>query len=360
MIEGQAQEIRADDAKTLVRDRIDAGSFPFQLLHELAVIPHKQWLIKGVFAAGETSAWIGPPGSLKSALLAQAAWCVATGDEWHGRKNKGQAGVLYFALERADLVKRRLSAERERAGLMAHDRLPIAVAPIMVDLMDPATVTKVVATIKRASEEFQIPVGLVIFDTFAKLIAAGGGDENLARDQGRVFANIQRVKQATGVHVALVGHTGKDQTRGARGSNAILGDVDLLVMITGEGIKTAEVTKGNDMPEGPLFSFESEMHVFGTDEDGDTIDVNIISAREIEAKTNGKAEKPLTGNAKSMFMLLSDAGPEGLTTEEWNLRAREQGIGVKRRVTLYETRSKLKSTGHIRCYNDRWTVNHTG
>ena len=59
--------------------------------------------------------------------------------------------------------------------------------------------------------------GLVIFDTFAKLIAAGGGDEDKAKDQGRVFSNIERIKSELELainsrpHVALVGHTGKDE-----------------------------------------------------------------------------------------------------------------------------------------------------
>jgi hypothetical protein len=52
------------------------------------------------------------------------------------------------------------------------------------------------------------------------LIAAVGGDENSAKDQRAIFANLQRVKNATGVHVALIGHTGKDESRGARGSRA--------------------------------------------------------------------------------------------------------------------------------------------
>jgi hypothetical protein len=69
----------------------------------------------------------------------------------------------------------------------------------------------------------------------------------------------------------------KNETRGPRGSNAILGDVDLMITITGDSIKTATITKANDMPEGPLFSFKSEVHEFGADEDGDVISVNIIS-----------------------------------------------------------------------------------
>jgi hypothetical protein len=108
-----------------------------------------------------------------------------------------------------------------------------------------------------------------IFDTFAKLIAFGGGDEDKAKDQGAVFANIQLIKNEIDAHIALIGHTGKDEKRGSRGSNAILGDVDLMINITGDGIKTAKITKANDGPEGLLFSFKSEVHELGIDEDGD-------------------------------------------------------------------------------------------
>ncbi|MEY9136003.1 RecA-family ATPase [Bradyrhizobium diazoefficiens] len=76
--------------------------------------PAKSWLIKGILARGETSAWIAPPGAMKSALLAEAAICVGAGLDWHGYRNKGAAGVLYFAIERSDLVKRRLRAHRAR------------------------------------------------------------------------------------------------------------------------------------------------------------------------------------------------------------------------------------------------------
>jgi hypothetical protein len=249
--------------------------FPFELFDEVGNSTiAKRHLIKGVFARGETSAWIAPPGGMKSALMAEAAICVASGADWHGKRNKGAAGVVYFALERSDLVRHRLQAHRERLGLKS---LPIAVVSATTNLMKFATVPMIVQTIRKAETCFGCSVGLVIFDTFAKLIAAGGGDEDKAKDQGCVFANVQRVKSETDVHVALVGHTGKDETRGSRGSNAILGDVDLMVTLSGDTIRTATVTKANDSPEGPLFSFKSDIHEFGTDEDGDTISVNVVS-----------------------------------------------------------------------------------
>ena len=61
-----------------------------------------------------------------------------------------------------------------------------------------------------------------------------------------------------------------------RGSSAIPGDFDLGVAIDGDAIKTATVEKANAVPEGKLFSFGSQLHNFGVDEDGDPIDVNVI------------------------------------------------------------------------------------
>ncbi len=276
------------DVKAVQQDRWAANKgYPFVTFDEMDVeLPAKQWLIKNILALGETSAWIAPPGAMKSALLAQAAVYVAAGLDWHGYRNKGAAGVVYFAIERADLVKRRLRAHKRLLGLQG---TPIAVSSSTIDLTKPDAFKRMIDTIMDAKTILGAEIGLVIIDTFAKLIAAAAGDENSAKDQGAVFANVQRVKNATGVHVALIGHTGKDESRGARGSNALLGDVDLMVTISGEEIKTATVTKANDAPEGPLFSFKSEVHDFGTDEDGDPISVNVVSDEVVSAQSQTKS-----------------------------------------------------------------------
>jgi hypothetical protein len=271
------------DMQILRHDRNQtAQGYKFQTVAEMSVAPiTKDWLIKGIFARGESSAWIAPPGGMKSALKASAAIHVGYGLDWFGHRSKGQAGVVYFALERADLVRRRILAHVARLGL---ESPPIVVVGSMID---PKNSKKIIATIDEAAAELGVPIGLTIFDTFAKLIAAGGGDENSAKDQGLVFANVQRVKNATNTHVALIGHTGKDEARGMRGSNAALGDVDLMVSISGDLIRTATVTKANDAPEGQLFSFKSDVHEFGVDEDGDPITVNIVSDAAVEQSTGG-------------------------------------------------------------------------
>jgi len=95
----------------------DGRGFKFELIENFAnQTVKKQWLVKGIIAQGETSAWVGPPGSLKSALMAELAICAANQISWHGKKTNACYGVLYFALERADLVRRRLSAHWKRMG----------------------------------------------------------------------------------------------------------------------------------------------------------------------------------------------------------------------------------------------------
>lgn len=248
-------------------------------------LPSKPWLIKGVLARGETSAWIAPPKGGKSTLIVDLAVAVASGRDWRGYQSKQAAGVVYLAFEREGDVKRMLTAHK----VMGARGLPIAVAGSILDMMDPGSVDIIVDTIREAERMMGHAVGLLVLDTFAKAIAAGGGDEDKARDQGRVFANLQRIKEKTGVHIAIIGHTGKDTERGARGSNALLGDVDMMVEISGDDVRRAVVTAANDRDTGLVTAFRIERFVLGHDEDGDEITTRVISGEVIEDELSGEA-----------------------------------------------------------------------
>jgi hypothetical protein len=315
-------------------------AFAFSTFDEaVAQSPSKLWLLKGLLARGETSGWIGPPGSLKSALLTSIAIAVASGHDFCGKRNKGKSAVIYFALERADLVRRRLGAYHQRKGLVS---LPIAVVGSVIDLMNTKTVDQIVATIDAVEAGFALPVGLIIFDTYPKAIAAGGGDEDKARDQGVAFTNLQRIKNMRSVHIALVGHCGKDKSRGARGSNAWLGDADVMIEIDGSDTRTATVTKANDMADGPVGSFRAEVVDLGLDEDGDPIKVSMATPVDGAAVTNKSSERPLTPAAKVAQKALTEAllefgetppasnhiptGVETVTVERWREYAYRQGI----------------------------------
>jgi hypothetical protein len=180
------------------------------------------------------------------------------------------------------------------------------VVPGIFDLMDPSIVDHVLPVIAQVEKAVGNDVVMIVLDTFAKTIAAGGGDADKAKDKGKVFANIQRIKDALSAkapHVAIIGHTGKDETRGSRGSNAIVGDVDLMVTITDEAeIKTASSIKSNDGEEGPLLSFKSEVVQDGADDDGESTTINIVSRDEVDiCDTQSKSR----GWAKGLHLIRS-------------------------------------------------------
>lgn len=271
--------------------------------NELTDAPPKFWIIKSVLARGETSNWFGPPGVGKSVLMTDLAFHVAAGMDWRGYRSKERCGVVYIALERGALVNRRLSAYR---GVHGKADLPIAVASNVVDLKNKNCVKLIVDTVREAEARFGCTVGLIVIDTISKGIAAGGGDEDKAKDVNIVLANLRRVEELTNVHIACVGHTGKDEARGHRGSNANLGDVDLMVQISGDGgIKTATVIKINDGTEGPLTHYKIDSVDLGDDEDGDPITTAIISQEAAEAEQASKSKKGLNGAQRRAMELLT-------------------------------------------------------
>jgi hypothetical protein len=271
-----------------------AGSSPglkLTYFDDCGAFVEKQHILKGIIARGETSAWIAPPGMGKSALLTEISVHSAGQIDWRGHRAKEACGVVIFAVERADLFKRRLKVYQKRDGLQG---LPIAVADAVIDLLNPNCIDIIVSTVLAAERRFGRNVGLIVIDTYAKGIAANGGDEDKARDQNRAAANLRNVHARVAVHIALVGHTGKDESRGARGSNAHLGDVDVMVQISGDTIKTAQVIKGNDQPERTIAEFKLEAFELGRDEDGDPITTAIVSTEHFEpiSPAGSKQRKP--------------------------------------------------------------------
>ncbi|UPK38298.1 helicase RepA family protein [Bradyrhizobium sp. 186] len=303
-VRGGRREAERSEAEERVAKAKVSSALALAYYNELNELPPKFWIMKFVLARGETSNWFGPPGVGKSVLMTDLAFYVALGRDWRGYRSKERCGVVYIALERGALVKRRLSAYMRKYD--APD-LPIAVASNVIDLKNKSCIKLIVDTIREAEARFCCKVGLIVIDTISKGIAVGGGDEDKARDMNVVLANLRRVEELTNVHIACVGHTGKDEDRGHRGSNANPGDVDLMVQISGgEGaVKTATVIKINDGMEGPLTHYKIESALLGTDEDGDAITTAIISDDAAEATQEAKSKKGLSGTQRRAMELLT-------------------------------------------------------
>jgi hypothetical protein len=283
-------------------------AFHFDTFDQCAEYAEKTWILKNVIAIGEDSTWFGPPGCGKSALLLDMAFHIAYRRfhwQWHEFVYNDEdpsiepRATVYFAVERANLTRNRIGAYKQRYDPVP---LPIAMVSDTLNLLDPGCVDQVVDTVRKFETYTGCPVGLIIIDTFSKAIA--GADEDKAHTQNLAAANLKRIHDHLDVHIATIGHTGKNAAAGERGSNARLGHVDLAVQITREGnLRTATVVKANDQPEGRIALFQMEevtvrrKHHDGTDREPYT--TAILAPYDPDAAKNARlaasASKPITG-----------------------------------------------------------------
>lgn len=202
-------------------------------------LPRPEAVADGLLYRPSVAAIYGPPGSYKTFMALNLACSVATGTDWLGHITK-PGRVLYVAAEGVGGIGARVAAWCEYHGRDDLDQL--SWLPMATNLNNPETVEALV--------DIAVDFDVVIFDTLAR--CSVGSEENSAKDMGMIVAALDRIKDACGGLVLLVHHTGKDTTRGARGSNALLGALDTELLVTGDahGI-TMKTTKQKDAVEAP-------------------------------------------------------------------------------------------------------------
>jgi RecA-family ATPase len=126
-------------------------------------------------------------------------------------------------------------------------------------------------------------LGLVVIDTLARTM--GDGDENTARDMGAFVRSLDHIRNATGAHVMVIHHSGKDASRGARGSGSLRGAVDTEIQLTRSGpVIMAETKKQRDMKTDKVFAYLLEDVELGLDEDGEPVTSAIVQQTEPVAR----------------------------------------------------------------------------
>ena len=211
-------------------------------------------LIEGMLIEGGMTVIYGDSNTGKSFLTLDMAAHLTLGREWFGRRVK-QGAVVYLAAEspRSIIDRSRALADKLDAGL---DQLFITSCPI--DLYDPnGDGLAVVNTITAIEQQHGVKVCMVVADTLARIM--GAGDENATKDMGVVVKNVDVIRAATGVQFVLIHHTGKDASKGARGSSALRAATDTEIEVSDPGNqapKQFKVTKQRDLEgKGEVYGF---------------------------------------------------------------------------------------------------------
>lgn len=103
---------------------------------------------------------------------------------------------------------------------------------------------------------------MIVIDTLARSMA--GGDENSAQDMGRAIAVADQLRDQFDAATLLVHHSGKNVSKGSRGSSALLGAGDGYFRVEGDehGNHVATVEWSRDGESGRQYPFRLRLIVF--------------------------------------------------------------------------------------------------
>lgn len=242
-----------------------ALAFPVLTADEYLARPRPKWRVKGVLPEGGLALIYGQSGSGKSFLVLDLAAAIVAGDPWRSRAVR-RGRVAYIVAEGVGGFRNRIEAlkisGRDLSGLML-----IPASPDLRRETDVAALIESVIAHGGAS--------VVIVDTLAQ--TTPGANENAGEDMSVALKAAQRIAETLGALVVLIHHSGKDQSRGARGWSGIKGALDAEVEVLREGVsRVATISKQKDGEEGQRFAFDLRPVMLGQDEDGEPVSSCIV------------------------------------------------------------------------------------
>ena len=251
--------------------------------------------LEGVLIRAAMSVFYGPSNCGKTFFACDLALHVAYGKAWNGREVT-QGGVIYCAMEGAHGIRNRVTAWARHYGLEGAP-IPFAIIPVALNLQDPeADTSRLIEAIETAAAKMGCPVAMVVMDTLSRAMA--GGNENSPEDMGALVMNSDRIRQATGAHVAWIHHSGKDQAQGARGHSLLRAATDTEIEISrldSNSPSVARVTKQRELEIDGAWTFSLERVELGKNHRGKAVTSCIVTPAETMAQearaslTNGEA-----------------------------------------------------------------------
>lgn len=271
-------------------------------LSAIEAVLTSNYMVKGWLDRNCLSMLYGPSNAGKTFVALDIAMHIAAGKLWRGLRVNG-GPVLYIAAEGGAGIRNRLAAIKRDRPEMAN--APFHLLPLGLDLHgqgDALAVCEIMPCDKPA---------LVVIDTLAR--SMGAGDENTAKDAAQFVRNCDLIREATGAHVMVIHHTGKDEDRGARGSSALRAAVDNEIQVTAEWEIISRKQRDQEPPEPLYFNLRSV--TLGMDEDGDPVTSAVVDV----AEPPKPERKPLSGKNEVAMQALYDALRDHGETRTGNL-----------------------------------------
>lgn len=316
---------RGKPAKWDAADAIEAGEdvglyldasvsaqrkLPILSLEDLGNMPPVEWLIDGLLVEGGMSTLYAPSETFKSFIALDMGLSVACGQNWRGRESKAGPVVYLIGEGVAGWPARVFTWLEHRADGVRPEFWTIPTSIGMTDAED------VAALITQIKEVCDAPA-MVVVDTLARNF--GGGDENSTKDMNAFVSAVDHIREATGAHVMLVHHTGKDVERGGRGSSVLRAALDTEMQCRRDDMEgyTVElaITKQKDIEKASSIWFEMRKCEASHPVSGEKISSLVPVLTEAPERPQQEPQEPIRRTTETERFLVWVAMNEPVTLE---------------------------------------------
>jgi KaiC/GvpD/RAD55 family RecA-like ATPase len=198
----------------------------------------RRWLVGGWLPLDAAVLLYSAPGIGKSFYALSLALQVANGGDWVGESLAEALPVLYVAAERP-------TDQRDRAEAWSlHYDEDIPKKFTLMEAARPPQLTNPLDVEAICQEVREMGAKLVVLDTYARMTL--GLEENSSSATSPVVEALDQIRKATDGGTVLIVHHQPKSGNTPRGSTALLGGVDMTILLTkSDGQIKATVEKAN-------------------------------------------------------------------------------------------------------------------
>ena len=245
--------------------------------------PPIEWIVEKLFSAGSVSVVYGLPGCKKTWTMLDCGITVNAGADWLGFKT-ARSVVLIVDEERGERrLKRRLGATLRGHSIGKGETKIFCTSLSGLELMKEAERAALERLVTDTGAKF------VIIDSLIDVLI--GGDENKSGDIQTVMRGLRHIAEKNQCAVVVIHHPNKQG--GYRGSLALLGACDFMLIVESKGDSREVSFKTEKMRDGEHFSFTAIANFVGLGGDVDSFNLSPGTPPKAQERFS-KSEKYVT------------------------------------------------------------------
>lgn len=320
---------------------------PFKLISAKNLLeqPDPQWLVENIFLEKSVVFLYGQPGVGKSFIALDLSLSITSGQKWSNKEVK-TGSVVYVAAEGSAGIGKRIKAWLEHHKTSIPDNFYFITVP--ANLMHETVTDSLIASIKEVCPNPK----MIVLDTFARSLV--GGDENSAKDTGLFIAGVDRLKEETEATILILHHTQKANGNVERGSSAIRGSADTMIIAQTEN-------------EHGRMSFSLKCDKQKDAEPFDLMQFHLLpvldSCVPVSTAFEKKVEKTSDNVILALKILNNFVSTEGTTFSKWQEVAKNKGMSKSSFYRTFKTLIDEVKEGqpkYVRCSNKRYYLTDEG